>query len=76
MAYFEKLSQESVALDAHYVAKLGSVRSVWELRPEHRNVEYHCLFGVFGRIYVMVWAGIERGRLRDRDIQLAQKRID
>jgi hypothetical protein len=41
-----------------------------------QNVEYRFLFGVFGRTYVMVWAGIERGKLRDRDIQLAQKRVE
>ncbi len=49
---------------------------VWELRPEWQNVEYRFLFGVFERTYVMVWAGIEKGRLKDRDLGLAQRRVD
>lgn len=74
--YFGKLREHGVQLDSHYVEKIKRTRDVWELRPEWQNVEYRFLFGIVQNEYVMVWAGIEKGKLKDRDLDLAQQRID
>ncbi len=75
--YLQRLQLEGVQLDSHFVEKMKSVKDVWELRPEHLNVEYRILFGVVGKEIILVWAGIKKGRgLRQGDIDLAQQRVD
>ncbi len=77
LSYVQRLQVEGVQLDSHFVEKMKSVKDVWELRPEHLNVEYRILFGVVGKEIILVWAGIKKGRgLRQGDIDLAQQRVD
>jgi len=76
MCSFLDRGEHGIGIDSQDVEQLQSVGGVWEHSPEWQSVEYRLLFGVFRRMYVMVWAGTEKGRLRDRDIQLAEKRVE